>query len=294
MLSDRNSTNFLFGSLQLYGPVSDDMFRLAKDILKVTPSRSKENSKAESLDAKSLAAKAEIEFAYYRRKYPEFRAKVEVSSRIAGIMVSGGKLLINEKLVTPLARVDALLQHEVGTHLLTYFNGLAQPFRQLSSGLAGYDELQEGLAVVAEYLVGGLSRPRIRQLAARVVAAKLMSEGATFIDTFRALDRNYDFSQPVAYNVTMRVFRAGGLTKDAVYLRGLRKMLQLLRDGTEIETLLIGKFAAEHIPIIKELQLRRVIHAPPLLPRYFDRNDVTDRLKGLVAGMTVVDLVKRG
>ena len=32
------------------------------------------------------------------------------------------------------------------------------------TGLTGYDTLQEGLAVLSEYLVGGLSRPRLRLL----------------------------------------------------------------------------------------------------------------------------------
>ena len=36
--------------------------------------------------------------------------------------------------------------------------------------MAGYEELQEGLAVLAEYLVGGLNRTRMQQLAARVLA----------------------------------------------------------------------------------------------------------------------------
>ena len=67
-------------------------------------------------------------------------------------------------------RAEALLQHEVGTHLVTYFNGSSQPLRLLQVGLSGYDALQEGLAVLSEYLVGGLSEARMRTLAARVIA----------------------------------------------------------------------------------------------------------------------------
>ncbi len=40
----------------------------------------------------------------------------------------------------------------------------------MAIGLAGYEETQEGLAVLAEFLVGGLSPHRLRQLAVRVVA----------------------------------------------------------------------------------------------------------------------------
>ena len=74
------------------------------------------------------------------------------------------------------ARVGASLQHEVGTHLVTYYNGLEQPLRLLHVGLAGYDETQEGLAVLAEYLVGGLSRSRLRTLAERV-RPRLVQDG---------------------------------------------------------------------------------------------------------------------
>ncbi len=126
-------------------------------------------------------------------------------------------------------RSEALLAHEVGTHLVTYYNGREQPFQQLYSGLAGYEELQEGLAVLSEYLVGGLSRARMRQLAGRVVAVRLLTDGATFVDTFRTLDQDWGFAQPMAYQITMRVFRGGGLTKDAVYLRGLQSILRYVQ-----------------------------------------------------------------
>ncbi len=292
MLRDRNSRSFLYGSLQLYGAVSDDLYGLAAQLLEQTPSRTKDESKSGQLDAKALAGRAEKEFEYYRAQSSDFAASTEVSSKAAGIMVSRGKLLINKNLKTAPERVEPLLHHEIGTHLLTYYNGRAQPFRQLYSGLAGYDELQEGLAVLAEYLVGGLSRPRIRQLAARVVASRHLVDGASFVETFRELDHNHDFSQRTAFTITMRVYRGGGLTKDAVYLRGLRTILRYLGKGGDIDPLLVGKFAAEHVPIIKELQFRKVLRPPPLRPRYLDDPQAVQRLQKVRAGMTVVDLVK--
>ena len=106
---------------------------------------------------------------------------------------------------------------------------------------------------MTEYLVGGLSRPRIRLLAARVVAADLLLQGASFLETFRVLDNDYDFSQRAAYTITMRVFRGGGLTKDAVYLRGLVEVLNYFASGGDLEPLLVGKVASEHIGLIREL-----------------------------------------
>jgi uncharacterized protein (TIGR02421 family) len=176
--------------------------------------------------------------------------------------------------------------------LVTYFNGHAQPFRQLYTGLAGYDELQEGLAVLSEWLVGGLSHSRLRQLAARVVAVSRLIDGASFVETFRELDREFGFSQRSAFITTMRIFRGGGLTKDAIYLRGLRAMLGYLGNGGDLDALLVGKIAAEHIPLIRELQLRKILKSPPWKPKYLDHPLAIERLEQVRCGMTVLDLIR--
>lgn len=46
-------------------------------------------------------------------------------------------------------RVEPLIQHEIGTHVVTYRNGESQPLSLLAVGLPGYEETQEGLAIMA-------------------------------------------------------------------------------------------------------------------------------------------------
>ena len=84
-----------------------------------------------------------------------------------------------------------MLHHEVGTHVVTYQNGARQPLKLLTIGLPGYDETQEGLAVLAEYLTGGLDPRRLRVLAARVVAIAEMLDGAAFLEIFDSLRTEY-------------------------------------------------------------------------------------------------------
>ena len=208
-------------------------------------------------------------------------------------MVSHGNLLINSRQRIAQNRVDALLAHEVGTHVLTYFNGLAQPFRQLYTGLPDYEELQEGVAVTAEYLAGGLTVPRLRILAGRVVAAHMIVEGADFIEVFRELDRGCGFTQQTAFNITLRIFRGGGLLKDMVYLRGLIRVLEYLSRGEAFEPLLVGKFGADHLAIMRELQWRKVISPPLLKPRYLESAAARQRLEALRRGVGILDLIKR-
>jgi uncharacterized protein (TIGR02421 family) len=187
--------------------------------------------------------------------------------------------------------VEALIQHEIGTHVLTYYNGRAQRLRHMSIGLASYDALQEGLAVLSEYLVGGLSRPRLRLLAARVVAARLVVEGASFIDTFRVLTETHGLAHRTAFVVTVRTHRGGGLTKDAVYLRGLKQLVDHLGRGGEVEELFIGKISLVHIPIVRELRWRGVLVEPPLLPRWMKLPDSLERLAQLRRGVSVIKLI---
>jgi uncharacterized protein (TIGR02421 family) len=292
LLSDVDTPRFLPESVQIYGGVSDWLLQHAQELLDRVPTRGGRGLPQGKLSATQFAARAQQELGYYQQQCADFSATVAVRDDMyAGMMVSGDQLLIGGRTRVPRRRADALLQHEIGTHLVTRYNGHLQPFQQLEVGLAGYDGLQEGLAVLAEYLVDGLSRYRMRVLAARVVAAKHLLDGASFVDTFRVVNRSLAFSQRTAYTITMRIYRGGGLTKDAVYLRGLLQILRYLREQGDLELLYVGKVASAHLPLISELRAREIIRAPALRPRYLERDDTPRKLERLRKGMKPLELV---
>jgi uncharacterized protein (TIGR02421 family) len=293
MLGDRGTPQFLYGSLQVFGGVDQTLLAAAHEILSRLPSRTRDESSRGAISATDFATRAAQELEHYRRYCPDMTSQVEIRSDTIGLMVSRGNLLIGARAKLPVSRVEALLAHEVGTHIVTYLNGKAQPFRQLYVGLPGYEALQEGVAVFSEYLVGGLSRPRLRLLAARVVATHRLIEGASFVEVFRELDRAQDFDQRTAFNVTMRVYRGGGLTKDAAYLRGLLDLLAYLREGGDLDRLFVGKFGFDHVSIIEELQWRKVMRDPPVFPRHLDDPLVKERVEAARRGVSILDLVKR-
>lgn len=90
----------------------------------------------------------------------------------------------------------------------------------------------------------------------------------------------------------MRAFRGGGLTKDAVYLRGLRRLLRYLGEGGSLEPLLVGKIGAAHVPVIQELLLRKVLRPPPMRPRYLENAAALDRLERVRSADSIFDLVQ--
>lgn len=293
LLIDRKTRRFMYGSLQLYGTIDEPLLNQADSLLKQLSPRSRDESYGRTVDAQTFAVRAKQELGYFRKNFPEINSKVMIREDITGLMVSQGNLLIDKQLKIPEARIEALIQHEVGTHILTYLNGKAQPFRQLYIGLAGYEELQEGLAVLSEYLVGGLTRPRLRLLAARVLAAHRMVQGASFVDVFRELNKIHGFERRTAFTLTMRTFRGGGLTKDAIYLRGLIQLLEYLKNGGALEPLFIGKIAVNHVAIIQELQWRKVLRPAPQQPRYLSNQKTVEKLNDIRNGLSLINMIKR-
>jgi uncharacterized protein (TIGR02421 family) len=293
MLDHLDSPWFHYGSLQLYGNVGPRLSKLSTRLLSVIPPHTGRSRKG-YVNAPKFRDVAIQEINKYKEQYKPFLAMAEVSEDMySGLLVSKSKLYIGKEFRVPQYRVDALLQHEVGTHLVTYFNGLAQPFSLLYIGFAGYDELQEGLAVLAEFLVNGLSGSRLRMLAARVKAAEYMIDGAGFVDTFNILVKDYGFSKSMAFTLVMRIYRGGGLTKDIIYLRGFLEILEYIKSGESLEPLYVGKISSAHIPIIKELQLRGILKPAPLVPEFYKRESTSKNLEKLKKAFSLVSYAEK-
>ena len=146
----------------------------------------------------------------------------------------------------------------------------------------------------AEHMVGGLDANRLRLIAARAIAVRRLIEGTTFPELVAELSNTYGVPLRAAFGVALRVFRAGGLTKDAIYLRGLVELLDYLAAGGAIEPLLIGKIALEQVALVEELVQRQTLRAPLLRPRWLDRPDSAARLDRARSRLRPTDLVEDG
>ena len=288
LLDSRCGRRFLADSLGLFGGVDWELRDVAFRLLERLPPGRGDSGRV--LSPEALCERAELELQWLRRRDPVLRARVELRLDTGGLLVERGNLLVGPDASATEARVEALLQHEVGTHILTHHNGAHQPLRQLQSGMAGYEETQEGIAVLAEYLVGGLSGSRLRLLAGRVLAVDALIDGAEFIEVVRLLQMEHGFRRSVAFTVTMRVFRGGGFTKDAIYLRGLVRVLQQLSCGTKLSDMLVGKIALEDWPIVEELLWRKIVRPARLLPRYLDDASALRRLEHASSGISVLQI----
>ena len=265
MLAARNTPAFRPASMFLYGMVDTPLLDDARSILAAT---SKDPPRGKTIGASDVARAAADLARRYAGIHPSFAPSIQVRDDIAGLLVSGAKLLIGTDTTMPAHRLDALLAHEVSVHLLTHFNGAEQGLTIFRTGLAGYEGVQEGLGVFAEWAVGGLTKTRMRLLAARVVAVDAMQHGASFIDAYRLLTADHGFSKHGAFRTAARVFRSGGLAKDAIYLRGFRAVIDLVAAGTSLAPFWLGKIDSRHAPDIQELLHRGLVHAPRFTPLF--------------------------
>jgi len=123
----------------------------------------------------------------------------------------------------------------------------------LAVGSLGYEPTEEGVAVLSEVIAGGMSRMRLRTLAARALAVDAARCGATFGEVFRQLVNEQGVPPEQAWTVTIRVFRGGAFHKDHIYLAGMLQVLDFIQravernDEARLKLLFCGKLSLEEI-----------------------------------------------
>ncbi|MBM9595876.1 tyrosine/phenylalanine carboxypeptidase domain-containing protein [Roseitranquillus sediminis] len=273
----RGTDGFVQASVALFGAPDPALLADADEILAEVPEREQAAAEAGAAD---LVRAAEEEREAYRAQHDGFDFAIHVVDDLnSSLMVNRGELLIDAETRVPRARVAPLVAHEVGTHVVTRFNGRQQPLRQLESGLAHYDPLQEGLAALAEWLAGCLPADRLRVLAGRVVAADAAMQGQGVEEVFALLHETHGIGAHGAFDTAVRALRGGGLTKDAVYLQGLRDLLAYLADGHDIAPLFAGKLALAHLPALESLREEGLALPPALMPRHLRSEAALDQLE---------------
>lgn len=290
MLNERGTRNFMYDSIRLYKGVENTLCEEARNILD-TVNEETVNNEENLLDSKAFSSMARKEFDFYQTQDENFRCKVHIRKDVNIMMVSQGELYLPADYKMSRVEAEALIQHEVGTHVLTYYNGSNQPLNQLSIGLADYDPLQEGLAVMSEFMVDGLTANRLRILAGRVIAGEALMEGGNFQEIFRLLKMDYGFSPERAFNITSRIMQGGGFMKDIIYLKGLVLLKEHLKNGGEYEPLLAGKYGIKHTGIIKELTDRKVLKPVQVKPSYLHSEKMNEKLELIRQGLSLPQMV---
>lgn len=259
MINSLNTKNFLYNSLRYFGrPSSKDLINA--EYLLHLPDIPGEAKKEPLLGIEE----AKVFFQESLDQYG-IKAKIGVSSKvISKVMVLNSKksVLFQPGATFKRKQLQALIEHEIGIHMVTTMNSNLQPLKIFNLGLPVNTRTQEGLAILAEYLSGNITLPRLKQLALRVIAVDAMCNGADFVECFNLLRLKHGTAPESAFDIVTRVYRGGGFTKDYLYLSGFVKILRFWQNQNNLAPLLVGKTSLEFYGVIDEMIEREMILPP--------------------------------
>ena len=259
MLSTLDTPKFLYNSLRYFGRPSKKDIQNAHYFLHL-PEVSGEPKRSPSLGVEE----AIVSFKEGLSRYG-FKSKIEKSNRvISQVMVLNAKktILFRPDAKFTRSQINALVEHEIGVHMVTTMNSNIQKLNIFNLGLPVNTMTQEGLAILSEYLSGNISMKRLKKLAYRVIIVDMMCNGADFIECFNFLVNDHNLDKDDAFSVVTRIFRGGGFTKDYLYLSGFVKILRFWNNDNNLEPLLVGKTSIDFYHTINEMIEREMIQKP--------------------------------
>ncbi|MGB2601696.1 MAG: tyrosine/phenylalanine carboxypeptidase domain-containing protein [Candidatus Omnitrophota bacterium] len=200
---------------------------------------------------------------------------VKVTDKIIPKMTVSGKdktLYVNSGIKYTEAEVQRLKVHEVKVHIFRGANGAAQPYKIFTEGLAGYNETEEGLAILLEEMSGCLDvdTRQMKLYAGRALSVDLCLKGS-FYDAYLGLSEF--FPDYMAYRLVERAKRGlkdtsrkGCLTKGYHYISGWRKLRKYIEEGGDLSIIYLGKVKLEDANIVKVLVDKGVLKPAKYLP----------------------------
>lgn len=259
LLSTLGTRKFMYNSLRYFGrPSKRDL--LNANYLLHLPELPSEPKSMPIFNAQD----AVYEFKRGLEEY-EMDCKIELSSKvISQVMVLNSKktILIRPDATFTKKDVNALIEHEIGVHMVTTQNSSMQKLKVFNLGLPVNTKTQEGLAILSEYGSGNMTLKRLKKLAQRVIVTDMMCDGASFIECFQYLNKDLDVPTNDAFTIVTRIFRGGGFTKDYLYLNGFVRVLKLWKSNKDLTPLLVGKTSLEFYETIQEMIDRELLEKP--------------------------------
>lgn len=266
MIGSLNTNKFLYNSLRYFGrPSKKDLVNASYLLhLPEIPGEAKNEPAFDAKDAMKVFQKALDDY--------NISANIELNNKvISQVMVINSKQSIQFQPSAKFKRKElrALIEHEIGVHMVTTMNSISQKLKIFNLGLPVNTLTQEGLAILAEYLSGNINLKRLKKLALRVIVVDMMCSGADFIECFDALTEEYQVEENDAFNIVTRIFRGGGFTKDYLYLSGFVKIFRLWEEEQDLTPLLVGKTSLPFYNTIEEMIGREMIAPPKYITKSF-------------------------
>ncbi len=181
------------------------------------------------------------------------------------------QLLIRHDAIFTPKGIDALIAHEIETHVLCQENALHQPYNILQKGTAGYLATQEGLASYNQNRIYTPDDHSYYSGSFNILGLQFALEHS-FTETRDYLMEELGYGKKMALRKAMMYKRGlqdtsvpGAITKSIVYFKGLRSIEEFVEQGSDLARLYIGRITLQDLEIIEQLPK---LEKPLLLPNW--------------------------
>ena len=190
-----------------------------------------------------------------------------VSDAIAG---KENSIMLREDATFSEERLKGTITHEIETHVFTAMNGSLQPYKIFQRGLADYLTTEEGLAVYNQERTESSETEKKYWPASSVVGIHTAIHGS-FAEIYSALIK-YGFSIDRAWKVALKAKRGladtskpGAFTKDFIYFKGYKMILDFVKNGGDLRNIYYGKINLNDLDLVKKV---KGLKKPTFLPAY--------------------------
>jgi alpha-L-glutamate ligase-like protein/uncharacterized protein (TIGR02421 family) len=257
LLEARGSKDFGFFSQKIFGRVTRNLYQSALAFLK-------EHEDYSLLDESALLDARESRDLFQdfldRHKLGHWKIKIIEDSVVDVQVTKKDVILLKKGAQFRHNRLQALLVHEIGTHVFRFENGKKQPLRIFERGTAGYLQTEEGLAIWNQNQLGLLLGDKFLTPAFLVVAI-YMAQKMTFYDLYHYLKSTFKISNELAWKLCVKSKRGlentemmTAFTKDSIYFSGLAEVERFLKKGGRMSDLYVGKITTQDIPLVSTLE----------------------------------------
>lgn len=256
MLEARDSRSFGDCSKKVYGGATKTLYRQSLEFIQkhkptLVPDESELLDNKKSIEVLENFLKAH-KLSHWKIKILEDSvADIQVTKKDAILLKKGVKFRKN--------RLEALLVHEIGTHVFRFENGKVQPLRILERGTANCLRTEEGLAVWNQNQLG-LDLGDKFLTPAYLMVAIYMAGSLSFVDLFHYLKTTFDIDDELAWKLCIKSKRGLGnteiktaFTKDTVYFAGLREIEKYVAQGGTMEDLYVGKITTDDLKLVSDI-----------------------------------------
>jgi hypothetical protein len=188
--------------------------------------------------------------------------RLELGANLVPVAATGdGIVLVAVDQALSAAEGRRVALHEVLGHALPRVNAKKDPTGLLHVGTAAASDDEEGRALLIEEQQGLLGSERRVALSFRHLAAQALFNGACFVDAVRLLlERGCEIDSAVT--IVARVFRAGGLGREIVYLPAMLRVAHCIALNPQAARVMEqGRIASDWIG-----ELEKAPMPPELLP----------------------------